>query len=177
MGFTPVSGLLMNTRSGDIDAGALIYLAQKKKMNFRNLQNYLNIRSGLLGVSGKSEDIRDLLYNEDNRDIKSKNALDMFVYRIKKHIGAYSATLNGIDMLIFTATVSERNPRIRSRICKDLDGLGIILDEYKNITTINKDGIISDKKSPVQIVVIVTEEMREIEYQTKKVILKQVSEK
>lgn len=161
MGFTPLEGVLMGTRSGDIDAGALIYLAKKLKLSYGELDEYLNKKSGLLGVSGKSSDVRELLALE-KKNPKTTLALDIFVYRIKKYIGAYTAALGGLDLLIFTATIGERSDIIRGRICHGLEPLGIVLDKKKNKETTQGEGFIQTQKSKVKIAVIKTNETEEI---------------
>lgn len=124
MGFTPLEGLLMATRPGDIDVGALIYLAKKKKFNFSQLEEYLNTKCGLLGLSGKTSDIRELLKLEKKGDKDAKLALEIFVYRIQKYIGSYITALGGLDLLVFTATIGERSSIMRGRILKGLKHFG-----------------------------------------------------
>lgn len=117
MGFSPLEGLVMSSRSGDIDTAAAIYLAKKKKFDFEKLQNYLFNKSGLLGLSGQSADLRVIL---KSKEPGVKLAAAMFVYRIVKYIGAYSAALGGLDYLVFTGTVGERSVVIRKKICDKL---------------------------------------------------------
>lgn len=170
MGFTPLEGLPMGTRIGDIDAGAVIYLAQKNKLNLNQLEKYLNSRCGLLGLSGITGDIRELLNLEKQNNKKAVLALEIFIYKIRKYIGAYIAALNGLDLLVFSATIGERSFIIRSRICKNLDQLGISLDEKKNIKVVSRDGRIHKNSSRVKIAVLTTDEMEEIADQTRKII-------
>ncbi len=167
MGFTPLEGLPMTTRVGNIDAGAVIYLARKAGLNLDELEEYLNSRSGLKGIDGETGDIRELLALEKNGDKKASLALEVFVYQIKKYIGAYTATLNGLDLLVFSATIGERSPTIRSRICQNLDYLGVVLNEQKNKQVIGEDGFINGRPTRVKIAVIVTNEMEEIANQTR----------
>ncbi len=157
MGFTPLEGLPMATRIGNIDAGAVIYLA--KKTGVEKLDSYFNTKCGLLGISDRTGDIRELLELERQGDSAAKLALELFIYNIKKFIGAYAAAMNGLDLLVFTATIGERSFIIRSRICQNLDFLGIKLDRVKNNNCISKDAIISAKNSKVKIMVIRTNEM------------------
>lgn len=161
MGFTPLAGLWMGTRPGDIGAGALIYLAKKLKFSFDELDEYLNNKSGLLGISGKTSDVRELLKIEKNNP-RAALALNVFVYRVKKYIGAYMAALGGLDLLIFTATIGERSDVIRERICQGLEPLGIVLDKKKNKRTTESEGFIQSRKSKTKIAVIKTDETREI---------------
>ncbi|MBI4991725.1 MAG: acetate/propionate family kinase [Candidatus Harrisonbacteria bacterium] len=162
MGFTPLEGVPMGTRIGNIDAGAVIYLAQKLGLSLRQLETYFNSKCGLLGLSGKTADVRELIKLEKAGDRKAKIALETFVYHIKKYIGAYSAALNGLELLVFTATIGERSFIMRSRICSELEGLGIALDEKKNDKLVGSDGFIHEKRAPVKIAVIHTDEMGEI---------------
>ena len=161
MGFTPLAGLWMGTRPGDIGAGALIYLAKKLKFSLDELDEYLNKKSGLLGVSGKTSDVRELLAIE-KKNPQAALALEVFVYRVKKYIGAYMAALGGLDLLVFTATIGERSDIIRERICRGLEPLGIVLDKKKNKETTRGEGFIQARKSKTKIAVIKTNETKEI---------------
>ncbi|MEI6296999.1 MAG: acetate/propionate family kinase [bacterium] len=162
MGFTPLEGLVMSTRVGDIDAGALVYLMKQKGFSPDELNSFLNKKCGLLGISEKSDDMRDLIKREAEGDEKAKTAIDVFVYKIKKQIGAFIATLGGIDVLVFTATIGERSSIIRERICDGLSGIGIEININKNNDTINKEGLISSKDSSTKVLVVKINEMREI---------------
>lgn len=164
MGYTPLEGLIMATRVGNIDAGALIKLAQAKKINLSGLEEYLNTQSGLLGLSELSDDIRKLLELENDHP-SAQLALGAYVTAIKKYIGAYTALLNGLDLLVFTATTGERSSIIRQRICDNLDGLGIYLDLSLNNQTDSTDAIISPKDSPITVAVLTTNEMLAIAQQ------------
>lgn len=159
MGFTPLEGVVMANRAGDIDAGAVIYLSKKFGYGPDEMENYLNTQCGLLGLSGKSNDVRELLEMEKGGDENAKLALEVMVYKIKKYIGAYFAALNGADVLIFSATIGERSAIMRARICAELENLGIVLDNEKNNETISVDGFINKDESPVKIAVITTDEM------------------
>jgi acetate kinase len=131
MGFTPLEGLVMGTRSGDVDPGALLYLIREKKMSAKEVDKLLNKESGLLGISGKTSDVRVLL-NEMGRDDRASEALDSFCYRAKKYIGGYAAVLGGLDLLVFTGGIGEHAAEVRRRICEGLEFLGIRLDERAN---------------------------------------------
>ncbi|MBU2082124.1 acetate/propionate family kinase [Patescibacteria group bacterium] len=159
MGFTPLEGVVMANRVGDIDAGAIVYLSKKLGYGPDELESYLNTQCGLLGLSGKSNDVRELLEMEKNGDENAKLALEVMVYKIKKYIGAYFAALNGIDVLVFSATIGERSAIMRTRICAELENLGIVLDSEKNNKTISMDGFIGKDESPVKVAVITTDEM------------------
>ena len=164
MGFTPLEGLVMATRSGDIDSGALIYLARKLGLSLEALDEYLNHQCGLLGLSGgKESGVRELLELEKAGDENAKLALAVFTYRIRKYIGAYTAVLGGLDMLVFTATIGERSSIIRARVCEGLECFGVKIDELKNNLILGATSdFIDDGKLSVRVVVIKTNEMGQI---------------
>lgn len=164
MGFTPLEGVVMATRGGDIDPGALIHLGKKLNLSFDELDNYLNHKCGLLGLSGgKESGVRELIELEKQGDEYAKIALNVWSYRVKKYIGAYIAALGGLDLLIFTATIGERSFIMRERICSDMENLGIILDKKQNNQFDGgKSGFINDEKSIAKISVVVTNEMKQI---------------
>lgn len=150
MGFTPLEGVLMGSRPGDIDAGILIYLM--KKFNKKELNELLNYKSGLLGISGVSNDVRDLI---KSKNPNAKLALDVFVYRIVKYIGSYIAALNGVDAIVFTAGIGEHAYYLRKKILKNFEFLGLKLDDKKN----NKNSqIIAKSNSKIKVFVIKTDE-------------------
>jgi acetate kinase len=155
MGFTPLEGLVMGTRCGDIDGGAVLYLLEQGKMSAEELDTQLNKQSGLLGVSGSSADMRDLLQLAAKGDIHADEALELFCYRSKKYIGAYAAALGGIDILVFTGGIGEKAATVRDRICRGLEFLGIQIDPERNQE--NAD-IISTSASRVKVRVIETNE-------------------
>lgn len=155
MGFTPLEGLMMGTRCGDIDAALVFYLIEQHQMPPDALNQMLNRESGLLGVSGISSDIRDLFNAESEGN--AELALNMFCYRVRQYIGKYIATLGGLDALIFTAGIGENAPRIRSKICEKLGFMGIQLDEERNQSD-TPEKTIHDANSPVHILVIPTNE-------------------
>lgn len=140
MGFTPLEGLPMTTRIGNIDPGALIYLTKKLLLTPYRLEEYLNKKCGFLGVSGVSKDPRDLLKIEKTNK-RAKLAMEMFVYNIKKYIGAYTAILGGLDLLIFTGAIGESSPKIRKRVLKDMK-----IKSYKIIKTNEKEIIYKETK-------------------------------
>ncbi|MEX2052670.1 MAG: acetate/propionate family kinase, partial [Candidatus Paceibacterota bacterium] len=170
MGFTPLEGLVMSTRIGNIDAGAVIYLAQKTNMKLESLESYFNFECGLKGLSGKSDDIRELIDLEEKGDEKAKLALDTFAHHVKKYIGAYTAELNGLDLLVFSATVGERSYIMRSRICDKLENMGIILDAEKNKQVVSREGFINADDASFKIAVIPTNEMEEIRLETEVIL-------
>jgi acetate kinase len=158
MGFTPTSGLVMGTRSGDIDPGVLIYLLEQKKMAPREVNALLDEQSGLLGISGTSADMRDLLAIEAG-DPRAADAIALFCYRAKKYLGALASALGGIDVLVFTGGMGERAAVIRERICAGQGFLGIALDAAANQANAP---VISSRTSAVSVRVIPTNEERMI---------------
>ena len=168
MGFTPLEGLMMGTRSGSVDPGMLIYLLQHKGLDAHQLDEALNHQSGLLGVSGFSSDMRQVLSEiADNPD--ARLAVEIYVHRIRKTIGAMAATLGGIDVLVFTAGVGEHAPEIRRRVCENLNFLGLELDAMAN-ETCRADTDIATPGSAVRILVIGTREDLTIVRETRTVL-------
>jgi len=157
MGLTPLEGLVMGSRSGDLDPGIIFYL-HRKGYDTESLDNLLNKESGLLGLSGTSNDVRDLESRRESGDQKAALALDIFAYRIKKYIGAYLAVLNQVDGLVFTGGIGENGSDMRARILANLDQLGIVLDEEKNKSHIGVAGEIQAQGSRIRVFVIPTNE-------------------
>jgi len=170
MGLTPLEGLLMNTRGGDLDDGALILLAKKSAMSFEDLEVYLSKKCGLLGVSGKTGDIRELLELEAQGDPRAHLALEMFIYRVRKYIGSYMMALEGLNVLVFSATIGERSGIMRQRILEGLGEFGFKLDDHKNFEDSTQARWIHESGSPIGIAVIPTDEMGEMAIQTQEVI-------
>jgi acetate kinase len=144
----------MATRSGDVDPGALLYLLEHEKMSAKDVNTLLNKKSGLLGVSGTSSDMRTLVDN-GRQDAQAEEAVDLFCYRAKKYIGAYAAVLGGVDMLVFAGGIGEHAPAVRMRICDGLDFLGVRLDATCNEANA---ALISPLESSVKVRVIQTNE-------------------
>ena len=157
MGFTPVEGLMMGTRSGDIDLGVVTYLMEKEMIGTSAATTLFNKHSGVLGVSGFSSDMRDIEKAISEGNQRAKLALDMYEYRIKKYIGAYAAALNGFDVLVFTGGVGENQTATREKICKGLTFMGIEVDSEVNKIR-GEEILISTKNSKVKVVVIPTDE-------------------
>ncbi|MFC1566356.1 acetate/propionate family kinase [bacterium] len=171
MGFTPLEGLVMGTRCGDIDPAIVTYLASKMGMTIVEVDNLLNKHSGLLGLSGISNDMRELIKSVNEGSDRANLALSVYCYRIKKYIGAYVASLNGFDALVFTAGVGENSAYIREKICSDMDFFGIKIDKNKNNKMIDgKEGLISRFRSKVPIMVIPTNEELLIARDTKTIV-------
>ena len=154
MGFTPTSGLVMGTRTGDLDPGVAWFLMQSEKLNPEQFNNLTNHQSGLLGISETSFDMQDLLKLQ-LKDNRAAEAVELFCYQTKKWIGSFAAVLEGLDTIVFAGGIGENAPEIRSRICNGLQFLGIEIDEKRN--TENED-IISTGKSKVTVRVIKTNE-------------------
>jgi acetate kinase len=159
MGFTPLEGLVMGTRSGDIDPAVMRYLCDRRGMTPADVDDWLNHRAGLLGV-GASADVRELLALERQGDAAATLALDLFCYRLRKYIGAYMAVLGGADAVVFGGGIGENAPDIRGRACRDMDWCGLQIDESRNRHVVGAVGEISAQGSPMRALVIpVDEEM------------------
>jgi acetate kinase len=154
MGFTPTAGLVMSTRSGDLDPGVAPYLARTEQMTTNQFYEMVSHKSGLLGVSEISSDMRDLLAHEAH-DVRAAEAVALFCYQAKKWIGAFVAVLGGLDTLIFAGGIGENAPEVRARICEGLGCLGIALNESRNAESA---AVISTDASPVTVRVIPTDE-------------------
>jgi acetate kinase len=165
MGMTPVAGIIMGTRSGNIDPGIIAYLAKSKGMSIEELDHVLTHESGLKGICGLN-DMRDIHQKAAEGDKRAQLALDMFVYRIKKYIGNYLAILGHLDGIVFTAGIGEHDIEIRARCCENLEELGISLDPEKNRSCSPSAGEINKPESSVKIFVIPTNEELEIAQQT-----------
>ncbi|MBN8784062.1 MAG: acetate/propionate family kinase [Terrimonas ferruginea] len=154
MGFTPTSGLLMGSRTGDLDPGVAWYLMQVEKMTPEQFNQLINHKSGLLGISGSSDDMKELIKRKPS-DAHAAEAFELFCYQTKKFIGSYAAALEGLDTLVFSGGIGEHSPDVRSQVCDGLDFLGIQLDEIKNM---NNAVTISTAASKVTVHVIKTDE-------------------
>ena len=157
MGLTPVEGLMMGTRCGDVDPAALLYIQQKEGLDAEGMQALINKKSGVLGISGLSSDMRDIENAIEQGNERAKLALDMYEYRIIKYVGAYTAALGGVDVIVLTAGVGENQIATRERVCKQLAYLGIDFDSDKNNCR-GEEVEISRPKSKVRVVVIPTDE-------------------
>ncbi|MFA5292376.1 MAG: acetate kinase [Phycisphaerae bacterium] len=157
MGLTPLEGLVMGTRSGDFDPAILFYLAEKG-YSVEALNNMCNKQSGLLGISGVSNDMRNLLAQADAGNEKAKLAFDIFCYRIKKYIGSYTAALGKLDAIVFTGGIGENGAKAREQACSGLDQIGVKIDHAENQKTIRFEGLITSADSRVKVFVIPTNE-------------------
>ena len=157
MGLTPLEGLIMGTRSGDVDPAVIFYLV-RKGYKLEELDAIFNKKSGLLGISGVSNDVRDLEKRAAEGHKESRLALDMFAYRIRKYIGAYMAVLNGCDAIVFTGGIGENGSSMRRRILENIENIGIRLDNDKNRAVTGREGEIHSSESRVKLLVIPTDE-------------------
>ncbi|KOO68456.1 acetate/propionate family kinase [Xylanibacter rarus] len=158
MGLTPLEGLMMGTRSGDIDGGAITFLEKKLCLDADGMSNLLNKKSGVLGITGISSDMREIESANDEGNERAKLALDMYSYRIKKYVGAYAAAMGGCDIIVFTAGVGENQASMREDVCKNMEYMGVKLDVEKNKTIRGEEAIISTPDSKVTVCVIPTDE-------------------
>lgn len=170
MGLTPLEGVVMGTRSGDFDPAILFYLADKG-YDMKSLNTLCNKKSGLLGISGVSNDMRDLSELAENGDARAKLAIDIFCYRIKRYIGTYTAVLDTVDAVVFTGGIGENSPDVRTAVCSGLTQIGIELDPEKNNATLRKEGEISTAGSTVKVLVIPTDEESAIAGNTYELVL------
>ena len=159
MGFTPLEGLVMGTRSGDIDPAILDFVSGKEGLTLHELDSMLNKQSGLLGLSGLTADMRELLAEEaEHDDRRARLAIEMFCYRVKKYLGAYLAAMNGADAIVFAGGIGENSPEVRGRICAGLDWLGVAVDPAKNAAITGTEGRIDRDGSRLELWVIPTDE-------------------
>lgn len=175
MGLTPVEGLIMGTRSGDVDAGALTLIMEKEEINFSALNTLLNKHSGMLGISGISSDMREIESAAEEGDDRATLALKMFDYRVKKYIGSYAAAMGGVDILIFTGGIGENGSETREKICMDMEFLGIEFDRKANEGVRGKEIIISKKESKVTVMIVPTNEEFVIASETKAIVESRMS--
>lgn len=158
MGFTPVEGLIMGSRCGDLDLGVLLYIAEKENMDCKEMNNFINKKCGLNGITGGVVDMRDIIAGKKEGKKRETFAFDMFAYRVKKYIGAYAAAMGGVDAILFTGGIGENAWLQRQAICQGLEFLGVEIDEKANEAMAGKDGIISKADSRVKILSVTTDE-------------------
>lgn len=158
MGLTPLEGLMMGTRSGDIDGGAVTFIMEKEGLNATGISNLLNKKSGVLGISGVSSDMREVTAAANEGNKQARLALDMYFYRIKKYIGAYAAAMGGVDVILFTGGVGENQSDCREIACSGLEYMGVKIDHQINNNIHGEEAIISTADSKVKVVVIPTDE-------------------
>ena len=171
MGFTPLEGLVMGTRCGDIDPSIPMFLQKNEGIDYNEVDRILNKMSGLQGISEVSSDMRDIEKRAEHGDRQAHLAIEILVYRIKKYIGSYIAAMNGVDLIIFTAGIGENDCLVRRMVLEDMEFFGIHFDSIENKKAIGRYGIISKPESKITVMVIPTNEELEIAKQTLKVIL------
>lgn len=170
MGLTPVEGLIMGTRTGDLDLGVLLYIMQKEGIDSQTANTLINKHSGMLGVTGVSSDMREIEEAMAKGNERAKIGLDMYHYRIKKYIGAYAAAMGGVDAIIFTGGVGENGPESREEICKDMEFLGVDFDFDKNKGMRGKEVDLTHENSRVKVLVIPTNEELVIASDTEEIV-------
>jgi acetate kinase len=170
MGFTPLEGLLMGTRSGDLDPAVILHIMAHEELSLHEANTLLNKHSGLQGISGVSSEMKDILEESEKGNKGAQLALDIYCNRIKKYTGAYAAILGGLEVLVFTAGVGENAPLVREKSCEDLEFLGIKINEKKNKEVIKTEAMISSSDSKVKVLVIPTNEELVIARDTQRII-------
>ena len=172
MGFTPLEGLVMGTRSGDIDPAAVDYLRVKVGLKPEEVVNYLNKKCGMLGISGKSSDMRDLTEPAKAGDKRAELAIEMVAYRVKKYVGSYIAVLGGVDAIVFTGGIGEHSALVRRLVMENMEYCGAEFDDEKNVNYGSGVGFINKDGSKVKIIVLPTNEELSIARETKELALK-----
>ena len=172
MGLTPLEGLVMGTRCGDIDPSIILQIISREELSLQEANSLLNKHSGLQGLSGTSSDMRDLIETGGRDDERVELAINIYCYRLTKYIGAYAAALGGLDALVFTAGVGENSPLIRGKVCEGLEFLGIELDKKANAKAIGAEALISKKDSRVKVFAIPTNEELVIARDTERIVKK-----
>jgi acetate kinase len=169
MGFTPLQGLLMGTRTGDIDAAVVLYLMDKEHLNSKAMNDLLNKKSGLKGISGVSNDLREVMDQAEHGNERAQLALDTMIYRITKYIGSYAAAMGGIDAVVFTGGIGENAVAVRQRVLEPLEFMGVQVDPARNLAK-EKEKIITRDGSPVKALVVPTNEELMIALKTRAVV-------
>jgi acetate kinase len=170
MGFTPLEGLLMGTRCGDIDPSIILHVMAREELSLHEANTLLNKHSGMQGISGVSSDMRDIIEESQKGNRGAQLALDIYCYRIKKYIGAYAAAMGGLDVLVFTAGIGENSPLVRKKCCEDLEFLGIKIDDERNDEGIKVEQEISSDDSKVKVLAIPTNEELVIAVDTERIV-------
>lgn len=173
MGLTPVEGLIMGTRCGDLDLGVLIHIIRKEELDISTTNTLVNKHSGMLGITGISQDMREIEKASKEGDDRAKLALDMYHYRVRKYIGAYAAAMGGVDVIVFTGGIGENADNSRKEICKNLEFLGVEFDEGKNKGVKGKEKVISCDHSRVKVVIVPTNEELVIAQDTLEIVTHQ----
>jgi len=172
MGFTPVEGLVMGSRTGDLDLGAFMYIMDKEGLNTKDMNTLVNKKSGLVGITGGKQDMRDVRAGRDAGDERCTYAFNMFAHRVKKYIGAYAAVMNGMDILVMTGGIGENAWFMREPILSNMEFLGIKIDKKANEATMGEARVISTPDSKVKVVVFPTDEEFVIAHDTYELVTK-----
>ncbi len=170
MGFTPLEGLLMGTRCGDLDPAIILHIIAREELSLHEANTLLNKHSGMQGISGISSDMKDIIEECEKGNRGAQLAFDLYCYRIKKYIGAYAACMGGLDALIFTAGIGENSPLVRKKSCEGLEFLGVEIDDKKNEEAVGKEGEISTINSKVKVFAILTNEELVIASDTERIV-------
>jgi|SRR6056297_257358 len=170
MGLTPVEGLIMGTRSGDLDLGALTFIMEKENLDYKSANNLINKKSGMLGITGVSPDMREIREAAEEGNDRAKMGLDMYAYRVKKYIGSYVAAMNGIDIIVFTGGIGENDWETRADILKNMDYLGVKFDEAGNENVKAEQKIITKPDSKVISMIVPTNEELVIASDTESIV-------
>jgi acetate kinase len=170
MGMTPVEGLVMGTRCGDMDLGVLTYLMMREELDVSTANTLINKHCGLLGITGVSSDMREIIAEANNGNERAKLGLSMFQYRIKKYIGSYAAIMNGVDIIVFTGGIGENNDFLRENVCNDMEYMGIEFDSAANKDSRGVEKVISKSSSKVKVIIVPTNEELVIAEDTREII-------
>ena len=170
MGLTPVEGLIMGTRCGDMDLGAFIHIMKKEELSISTANALINKHSGVLGISGVSSDMREVEKAAEEKDERAILALEMYHYRIRKYIGAYAASMGGVDIIVFTGGVGENADSTRAEVCRDFEYLGLEFDKEKNRDVRGKEQLISTPESKVKVLIVPTNEELVIAQDTEEIV-------
>ena len=172
MGFTPVDGLIMGTRSGSVDPGVLLYLADKENLNLKGVNDLINKQSGVQGISGISSDMRDIECAAANGNERANLALDMYYYRVIKFVGAYAGVMGGCDLIVFTGGIGENDPVLREKVSTKFAYLGVDFDIEGNQNVRGKDKLLTKPDSRVKVMAITTNEELVIATDTRNIVTK-----
>nr|NIS16365.1 acetate kinase [candidate division Zixibacteria bacterium]NIT52729.1 acetate kinase [candidate division Zixibacteria bacterium]NIW94242.1 acetate/propionate family kinase [Phycisphaerae bacterium]NIX57942.1 acetate/propionate family kinase [candidate division Zixibacteria bacterium] len=177
MGFTPLEGLIMGTRSGDIDPAIILRIMGLEELSLHEARTLLNKHSGLIGISGVSSDMRDLLEAKNEGNNRARLAFDAYCYRIKKYLGSYSFAMGGLDAIVFTGGIGENSKDVRAKVMEDMDWIGAGIDEEKNNSAKGSESDISASDAKVRTMVIPTNEELVIARETQNIVGKNVQDK
>ncbi len=174
MGFTPLEGLIMGTRCGDLDVGVVTYIMEKEDLGVKTANTLFNKHAGMLGLTGVSSDMREIEQARESGNERAKMALKMYYYKVKKYIGSYIAAMNGVDIIILTGGIGENSVNTRAGICSELEWLGINIDRDKNLSVRGTEAIISSPESKVKVLIVPTNEELLIALDTEKIFRERV---